>query len=137
MNQNQIQLVKQSWSYVITRSDEAGELFYSRLFEVAPDLKHLFNQDIKAQARKLMSMVTLIVSKLDKLDTITTDIKSLASRHGRYGAKKEHYAVVGQCLIWTLKSGLESQNRWNKETEEAWLAVYKILSNAMTEGAVA
>ena len=137
MNQKQIQLVKQSWSYVITRSDEAGELFYSRLFEVAPDLKHLFSEDIKTQARKLMSMVTLIVSKLDKLDMITTDIKSLASRHGRYGAKKEHYAVVGECLVWTLKAGLEGQNRWSEETEEAWLAVYKILSNAMTEGAVA
>lgn len=133
MNEKQIQLVKQSWSYVITRSDEAGELFYSRLFEVAPHLKHLFKADIKSQARKLMSMVTLIVSKLDKLDTINNDIKSLAARHGKYGAKKEHYAVVGQCLVWTLKSGLEGQNRWNKETEEAWLAVYKALSEAMTQ----
>src|SRR5690349_17562162 len=122
MNQNQIQLVRQSWSYVITKSDEAGELFYKRLFEVAPEVKPLFKEDIKSQARKLMSMVTLIVSKLDKLETITTDIKSLASRHGKYGAKKEHYAVVGQCLVWTLKKGLEGQNRWSKETEEAWLA---------------
>lgn len=129
MNARQIQLVKESWGYVIVKSDEAGQLFYSRLFEVAPGVKHMFKGDIKEQSRKLMSMVTLIVSKLDKLDTIVTDIKSLATRHGKYGAKKEHYAVVGECLIWTLEKGLG--DRWKKETQEAWQAVYKVLADAM------
>lgn len=129
MNAQQIQLVKESWGYVIVKSDEAGQLFYSRLFEVAPGVRHMFKGDIKEQSRKLMNMVTLIVSKLDKLDTIIDDIKSLASRHNKYGAKKEHYAVVGQCLIWTLKTGLGT--RWTKQTEEAWLAVYEVLADAM------
>jgi hemoglobin-like flavoprotein len=129
MNAQQIQLVRESWGYVIVKSDEAGQLFYSRLFEVAPGVRHMFKGDIKEQSRKLMNMVTLIVSKLDKLDTIIDDIKSLASRHNNYGAKKEHYAVVGQCLIWTLKTGLGT--RWTKQTEEAWLAVYEVLADAM------
>lgn len=129
MTTRQIQLVKESWGYVIVKSDEAGQLFYSRLFEVAPDVQHMFKADMKEQARKLMSMVTLIVSKLDKLDTIIAEIKSLSTRHNKYGAKREHYAAVGESLIWTLKQGLG--NRWNKETEEAWLAVYKVLADAM------
>lgn len=131
MNSNQIQLVKESWGFVIVKSDEAGELFYSRLFEVAPGVRHLFKGDVKEQSRKLMSMVTLVVSKLDKLDTIITDIKNLAVRHNKYGAKAEHYAVVGECLIWTLKAGLAE--RWTKQMEEAWLAVYTVLANAMVE----
>lgn len=129
MDANQIALVKESWNYVIVKSDEAGQLFYSRLFEVAPGVQHLFKGDVKEQSRKLMGMVTLIVSKLDKLETILDDIRSLASRHNKYGAKKEHYAVVGSCLIWTLKTGLG--DRWTKQTEEAWVTVYQVLADAM------
>ena len=132
MKTQQIQLVKETWGYVITKSDEAGQLFYSRLFEVAPGVKHLFKGEIKEQSKKLMNMVTYVVAKLDKLETIVGEIKSLAQRHNKYGASAEHYSVVGECLIYTLKTGLG--DRWNKETEEAWVAVYGVLSNAMIEG---
>jgi hemoglobin-like flavoprotein len=132
MNAQQIQLVKETWGFVIVKSDEAGELFYSRLFEVAPGVKHLFKGDVKEQSRKLMSMVTYVIAKLDKLDTIIAEIKSLAQRHNKYGAQKEHYAVVGECLLYTLKKGLG--DRWTAKTEAAWIEVYTILSNAMIEG---
>jgi len=132
MNAQQIQLVKETWGFVIIKSDEAGQLFYSRLFEVAPGVKHLFKGDVKEQSRKLMNMVTYVVAKLDKLDTIVNEIKSLAQRHNKYGAQKDHYAVVGDCLIYTLKTGLGA--KWTAEVESAWVAVYKILSDAMIQG---
>ena len=132
MNAQQIHLVKETWGFVITKSDEAGELFYNRLFEVAPGVRHLFKGEIKEQSRKLMNMVTYVIAKLDKLDTIVTEIKSLAQRHNKYGAKPEHYAVVGECLLYTLKTGLGE--RWNRQTEEAWVAVYTVLSTAMIAG---
>jgi nitric oxide dioxygenase len=129
MTERQILLVKNSWSYIVVNSDEAGQLFYGRLFEVAPGVRHMFKGDVKDQGRKLMNMVTLIVTKLQKLDDILNEITMLAQRHSKYGARPEHYAVVGQCLIWTLQQGL--LDRWNAETEEAWVTVYGILSDAM------
>jgi hemoglobin-like flavoprotein len=132
MKPQQIELVKETWSYVITKSDEAGEIFYNRLFEVAPGVRHLFKGEMKEQSRKLMNMVTYVIAKLDKLDTIVGEIKSLAQRHNKYGAKPEHYTVVGECLIYTLKTGLG--DRWNRQTEEAWLTVYTVLSSAMIAG---
>lgn len=135
MTARQIQLVKESWSYVIVKSNEAGQLFYSRLFEVAPAVRPMFKGDVKEQSRKLMSMVTLVVSKLDKLDQVINEVKALGARHNKYGTKGEHYAVVGQCLIWTLSQGLG--DRWNKETEEAWLQAYATLSGAMIQAQTA
>jgi hemoglobin-like flavoprotein len=129
MTERQILLVKNSWSYVIVNSEEAGQLFYQRLFEVAPGVKHMFKGDHKEQARKLMNMVTLIVSKLQKLDDILNEIKMLSQRHGKYGAQPAHYKVVGECLIWTLEKGLAE--KWNKETEEAWITVHTVLADAM------
>lgn len=129
MTERQILLVKNSWSYVVVNSEEAGLLFYKRLFEVAPSVEHMFTTDKKEQARKLMSMVTLVVTKLQKLDDILNEVKMLAQRHGKYGAQPAHYKVVGECLLWTLAKGLG--DRWDKETEQAWIAAYTILSDAM------
>lgn len=125
----QILLVKNSWSYIVTDSEDAGQLFYQRLFEVAPSVKHMFASDTREQSRKLMNMVTLIVTKLQNLNEIMDGIRGLAQRHGKYGAKPEHYAIVGECLVWTLQQGLG--DRWNNETEEAWTVVYGVLSDAM------
>jgi nitric oxide dioxygenase len=91
----------------------------------------MFKGDIKEQAKKLMNMVTLIVTKLQKLDEIIDEVKLLAKRHGKYGVKPEYYKIVGAALIWTLKEGLKE--KWTPETEEAWIKVYGILSNAMIE----
>jgi nitric oxide dioxygenase len=129
MTDKQIQLVKESWQHVVPISDVAGDLFYNRLFEVAPSVRSMFKGDLKQQARKLMGMLSMIVTKLDKLETLLDEIKMLAQRHDKYGAKPAHYQVVGECLIWTLATGLGE--KWNKETEESWVAAYTILSGAM------
>jgi len=129
MTERQILLVKSSWSYVIVNAEEAGQLFYKRLFEVAPEVKPMFKGDIKEQSRKLMNMVTYIVTKLQKLDEIMDEVKSLAQRHGKYGVKPHYYQIVGSSLLWTLKEGLG--DKWNDETEQAWTAVYTALADAM------
>ena len=129
MTEKQIQLVKESWNHVSPISEIAGDLFYNRLFEVAPSVRSMFKGDLRQQARKLMGMLSMIVSKLDKLETLIDEIKMLAQRHDKYGAQPAHYQVVGECLIWTLSTGLG--DKWNKETEESWIAAYTILSGAM------
>jgi len=131
MNERKIQLVKESWSQVAINAEAAGNLFYQRLFEVAPEVRHLFRGDITSQSKKLMSMITMVVNKLDKLDTLMEDIKALAKRHNHYGAQAEHYRIVGECLIWTLSTGLSE--KWNQETEAAWVDAYTILAGAMIQ----
>ena len=129
MTEKQIQLVKESWKHVAPISDVAADLFYNRLFEVAPGVRPLFKGDVREQGRKLMGMLSMIVNKLDSLETLLDEIKSLAQRHNKYGAHPAHYQVVGECLIWTLEKGLGE--KWNKETEESWIGAYTILSGAM------
>jgi len=129
VTENQILLVKGSWSFIVMNPVGAGQLFYERLFEVAPGVRHLFKGDIKHQARKLINMVTLVVTKIDKLDDIIEEVKLLGQRHNRYGAEPAHYQVVGECLLWTLEKGLG--DKWNDETREAWTKVYGILADAM------
>ena len=131
MAPNQITMVQDSWARVKPIAQQAGELFYSKLFIAAPYARHMFKKNISEQAGKLMYTLTYIVNHLDRLDTILDDVQKLAVRHNRYEVKPEHYTVVGQCLIETLSEGLG--DHWNNELQEAWVTAYTILSNAMIQ----
>lgn len=129
MTTQQIELVQQSWAKVKPMAQLAGELFYSNLFEEAPQVRGMFRTDIKAQSGKLTYMLDFIVNRLTHLNTIQQDIVKLAARHNTYKAEPAHYALVGKCLLKTLQQGLGEY--WNEELQHAWVAAYSTLSDAM------
>ena len=134
MTQKQIELVKSSWSLVSAIDPIiVGDLFYNRLFEIAPQVKHMFRNPIPEQSKKLIAMINYVIIKLDKLEDIIGEVGKLAQRHTNYGVKPEHYTIVGSALIWTLGKGLGEF--WNDELKEAWIECYTILSNAMISAA--
>ena len=133
MTQKQIELVKSTWSLVAAMDPEVvGQLFYNRLFEIAPPVKHLFRHPVPEQSRKLISMLNYVISKLDKLDDILLEVSQLAQRHVQYGVNAGHFAIVGESLLWTLEKGLGEA--WNDDVREAWTVCYTILSSAMING---
>lgn len=132
MTKEQIQLVKQSWGKVATIDPlVVGELFYNRLFEIAPSVKPMFRNPMPEQSKKLLGMLGYVISKLDKLDEIVDEVSKLAVRHVQYGVKDEHYGVVAIALLWTLEQGLGED--WTPEVKEAWITCYTILSGAMIQ----
>ncbi|MDX5320621.1 MAG: globin domain-containing protein [Bacteroidota bacterium] len=131
LTNQQIELIRNSWSKVVPISKVAGIMFYDRLFEVAPSVKPLFKSPLSEQSVKLMSMLGMVVGHLDKLDVISSQVAQLAQRHNAYGAKPEHYTVVGECLIWTLEQGLGDD--FDSATKEAWLAAFTALSGIMID----
>lgn len=131
MTSAEIALIENSWDYIILNMEEAGELFYSRLFEIKPELSSLFKGDIRNQSRKLTSMITFLVQKLNTLDEVKKDIVALALRHNNYNVKPEYYHSVGAALLWTLEEGLGTQ--WTDELKSAWMNLYVALSNMMIQ----
>ncbi len=129
MTQEQINLVEDSWDFIILNTSEAGKIFYTKLFELDPFLQSLFKEDIESQSRKLVSMITFVVHKLNNLDEVINDVIALGKRHAGYKVKKEYYGTVAAALLWTLEQAL--QERWNEEMKGAWVAVYTILSETM------
>ncbi len=95
MTNRQIKLVQQSWERIKPIAQWAGEIFYQKLFNKAPQIRHLFKEDVTEQVGRLGYMLTYIVGRLDKLDTVIDDVERLAVRHNKYGAEPEHYAIVG------------------------------------------
>ncbi len=66
----------------------------------------MFPADMTEQRKKLMATLAVVVGGLNNLDSILPAASALAKRHVGYGAKPEHYPVVGGALLWTLEKGL-------------------------------
>jgi nitric oxide dioxygenase len=129
MTPDQVKLVQQSFSQVAPISDQAATLFYDRLFEVAPQVKPMFPADMTEQRKKLMATLAVVVNGLSDLPSILPAASALAKRHVAYGAKPDHYPVVGAALLWTLEKGLGSG--WTPDVANAWASAYGTLSGFM------
>ncbi len=129
MTPTQIKLVQDSFTKVAPISDQAAVIFYDRLFEVAPAVKAMFPTDPSEQRKKLMATLAVVVNGLSNLEAILPAASALAKRHVGYGARPEHYPVVGGALLWTLQKGLGEA--WTPDVAAAWTAAYGTLSTFM------
>src|ERR1700737_2624693 len=114
MTPKQVALVQDSFAKVALTSEAAAVLFYDRLFDIAP---------------QMMAMLAGVVKGLGNLEQVLPAAGALAKRHVGYGAKAEHYPVVGAALLWTLEKGLG--DGWTPEVADAWGTVYGTLSGYM------
>lgn len=129
MTPSEITLVKDSFRKVQPIADQAAAIFYARLFELDPSLRPLFRGDLEEQGRKLMTMIGMAVTSLDRLDTLVPTVRQLGARHGAYGVRNEHYATVGTALLWTLEKGLGPA--FTPDVRAAWTTTYTLLANTM------
>lgn len=95
---NEIELVRASFAQVVLIQDTAADLFYDRLFAIAPNLRRLFPVDMREQKRKLIQMIATAVGGLNHLDRLVPAVKALGARHSGYGVTATHYSLsVRRC----------------------------------------
>ena len=129
----QIDHVQRTFQLVAEDPATAAELFYGRLFEIAPEVRPMFKADISEQGRKLMQTLLVVVNNLHKLDNVIPAIAALGKRHAAYGVQDEQYAIVGAALLWTLATALKEE--WTDDVAQAWTTAYTIVAETAIAGA--
>ncbi len=144
INDSQKKLIQKTWKLVVPIAETAADLFYKRLFELRPDYRRLFPEDMTAQKRKLVRMLAFVVRAFDWSDAqwredINPDedlllvILALGRRHAElYDIPDESYETVGEALLWTLDYGLGEA--FTPEAKAAWAGVYTQLATTMKMG---
>jgi hemoglobin-like flavoprotein len=135
MDTRQIELVQASFELVRPIANQAGETFYQRLLEIAPQYRLLFKHDMKKQGAMLMSTLGLAVGSLNNLEAILPAVRSLGQRHADYSVYTQHYQLGGEVFLWTLEYYLG--DAFTPELKEAWAAAYNTLVGAMIEASEA
>jgi EAL domain-containing protein (putative c-di-GMP-specific phosphodiesterase class I)/hemoglobin-like flavoprotein len=128
-----IMLLRTSFSLIVPIQDSVASFFYDRLFISAPQVRRLFPDDLGGQKRKLMALLATCIGKLHDFSALAPVIRELGKRHAGYGANDDHYAVVGEALLWALARGLGVA--FVPEVRSAWVKVYALLAKTMQAGA--
>lgn len=121
--------IRASFERIAANADHAGELFYRRLFEIAPHLRPMFGDDITQQARKLINTLGVAVSMIEQWEKLETALEDLARRHVDYGVLPEHYSIVGKALVYMIRE--MSLSRPGGEIEAAWIRAYEAMADHM------
>jgi hemoglobin-like flavoprotein len=132
MSPGDIHLIQASFAHVEVHAELVAALFYRNLFELDPTLKPLFHSDMLAQGRKLMTMLALVVSGLERLDALVPAVEALGARHAAYGVRDTHFVTVGVALLQTLGQGLGAA--FTPAVEAAWTKAYALLAATMQAG---
>lgn len=131
MTPRAISIVRASFAQLVPVPDRVGARFYHRLFQMAPETRVMFKNDMAEQGRKLVQTLATVVRGLDSLESILPAVRDLAIRHDDYGVAEEHYSLVGLALIETLREMLGPA--FDGELEQAWRDAYGLIAAAMID----
>ena len=133
MNAAQQRLVRTSFARLAVMPEVAGALFYERLFEVNPDFRPLFKNDMCIQGVKFMTMLAMIVYNLPEPGQSLPAIRDLAVRHVEYGVRPADYNMLREALLWTFEQALGKDFR--PSVRKAWTVCYDELADEMKAAA--
>ena len=134
MSLDQVHLIRKSFAELSRLEHVAALVFYRRLFELDPGIRSLFTSDIKEQSQKLIDMLGVLISMLERPLGLDMELRAMGARHKGYGVMDEHYATVGQALLDTLAAALG--DAFTPEVRSAWTALYGAVESAMKAGAL-
>lgn len=100
--------LKATYARVRTHELQLAESFYARLFAAAPHLRAMFRDDLQSQAAKLTAALDAVVRNLESPQENAAMLAGLGRRHAEYGAKPEHYGLVVELLVESMREVLRT-----------------------------
>ena len=132
----ELDTLETSFDLVAPHGELLVDVFYARLFAVAPAVEPMFaGTDLRRQKSMLLATLVLLRKSLRNLDAIVPALRGLGARHVAYGARPEHYPLVGEVLIASMAD--VAGHGWRTEYERAWAAAFDVVAGVMLEGAAA
>ena len=73
------------------------------MFALAPHLRPMFPADLGAQAEKLTAALDVVVRNLEDPAANAAVLAGLGRRHAGYGVQPEHYTLVVDLLVESMR----------------------------------
>ncbi|TLD84354.1 globin domain-containing protein [Helicobacter trogontum] len=134
LDKHSIEIVKSTVPVLKTHGETITKEFYSILFTNYPQVQGMFDmtkQKNGKQPKALAMAVLNAAMNIENLDSIRSQIESIGKTHVKLNVKKEHYPIVGECLIKALKNVL--QENATDEILQAWEKAYQEIANYYIE----
>jgi len=133
MDTTAVSRIRQSIDLLAPQADLMMSTFYDRLFAAFPPVRAMFPKDMTQQKKHLIAAVALVVKHADNLPAIEKPLLDMGARHAGYGAKPEHYGLVRDTLLGTMKD--LAGPAWTPQHQEDWTAAINAVAGIMIRGA--
>jgi len=121
--------LQSSLEFLLRNRESFSEKFYARVFQKSPETRSLFKTDMIKQGRLLTHMLGGIIYTMSRPDHLALGLKELGKNHSRYGVKAEHYPVVLESLLETIKE--ELGEIYNENLATAWEQTLTFVTSEM------
>lgn len=106
--------------------------FYQRMFSHHPELKNIFNQahQHNSQQQQALAMAVLAYAEhIDNPSVLAPVLSLIANKHASLGVKAEHYPIVGEHLLASIRELLGAAA--TEALIDAWAAAYGQLADML------
>lgn len=111
-------VIRKSISRIVPVANAAVFIFFSKLYEMDPELKYLMKIPDEAGERKYFGILIFFVNRMDALENGMPLLDELGNSCRLHGMKEKHFIVLGQAFYWTLAQTLRSA--FTEEVKNAW-----------------
>lgn len=132
LSQKTIQLVKATAPVLQEHGETLTKHFYKRMFEHNPEVAPFFNpanQSAGKQQRALAGAITAYAANIDNLEVLGSAVELIAQKHASLMIKPEHYPIVGENLLASIREVLGEAA--TDEIINAWAEAYTFLADIL------
>lgn len=125
LKQSTIDIVKSTAPILAENGELLTKHFYKRMFSNNPEVLPFFNQSNQqsgTQQRALAGAITAYATHIDNLEVLNSAVNTIVQKHVSLQIKEEHYPIVGENLIESIKEVLGDLA--TKEVVTAWSEAY-------------
>ncbi|KAJ1104732.1 hypothetical protein NDU88_002141 [Pleurodeles waltl] len=141
------QMIRDTWSQVTEDPLVHGIVWFTRLFDLEPDLVPLFkyngvcyssaqdclaSPDFLDHIRKVLSVIDAAVTSLESLSSLEEYLTGLGRKHKAIGVKMASFNTVGESLLYALEKGLGEN--FTPDTRASWARLYAMVVDVMSRG---
>jgi len=121
------------YSRIDSEQHSFASRFYSRLFELDPNIERLFKSTgMEMQGKMVIQALGIGIKSLNNPEDFKAIFGSLGRRHAVYGVKPDFYPLIGQALTETCRASFG--NRFDTETEGELAGLLEKIVDAMLDG---
>jgi hemoglobin-like flavoprotein len=131
-----IDAVQNSCRAVAARPVRLAEEFYANLFEMAPQVRAMFPDDMSGQMQKMTDVLLGAIAQIATRDTVELEgaLRRLGATHRtRYGVEAEHYGYIGHALTRAVRE--VAGPAYSGALSSSWIALYQWVAAHMIAGA--
>lgn len=123
-------IVNQTVPVLQTHGETLTRHFYARMFRVNPEIQAYFNpahQRSGSQQRALAGAILAYAQHIDNPAALSEAVELIAQKHASLRIKPEHYPIVGDNLLASIREVLGEAA--TDEVIDAWAAAYGQLAD--------